>query len=151
MNFSTVIFLINKHVRCVLATYEQDPDTKRTPFKTFDPHVAIGDYVIVPTTTRHGMTVVKIVDTDVDVDFDNSAPMAWIIGRVDRGEYEKNLSQEGDAVTKIRQADSARKRDELRDVLLSHNGGIKSLPIYDIGNGDVTGDPTATLRPRGGF
>lgn len=153
MNYTTVIFLINKHVRCVVATYEEEVTTKikRTPFKTFDKDIQIGDFVVVPTNTRHGMTVCKIVECDVDVDFDATEPMAWIVRKIDRSEYDRVLAEEADAVQKIRSAEAQKKRGELRDALLAYGADtIKALPIVDM-NGNSTQPPAPKRDYRGGF
>ena len=73
MNYSLSIFLIRQDVRCVAGIYEAkvdgQPEPKRGLFKTLDPSIQVGDFVPVPTTTRHRMTVNQIVAVDLDVDF----------------------------------------------------------------------------------
>ena len=140
MNYSTAVFLINKHVRAVVATYEAGENAPRTTFKTLDPSIMAGDLVIVPTDTRHKMTVVKIVETDVDVDFDGTATMHWVIGKVDDEPYKKVLAQETSAIATIKSAELRQKRDNLRNALFKdHQETLKALPIAAI-NGDT---PTA--------
>jgi hypothetical protein len=126
VNYSTAVFLFKQNVRAVLAIYESDADKlspPRTMFKTFDKTLSIGEFVIVPTSTRHGMTVVKIVDVDVEVDFDSSAVVNWIIGRVDRTDYDKTVAMEAHAIKQIRDAEAKKKRDALRDSLLANSVG----------------------------
>ena len=136
MNYSTAVFLINKYVRAVLATYESEDSAKRTMFKTLDPTIAVGDFVIVPTDTRHKMTVCKIVETDVDVDFDSHALIGWVVGKVDQGGYNTVLAQERDAIDAIKSAELRKKRQDLRDNMLADSlAYIKALPISAI-NGD---------------
>lgn len=75
MNYSTAVFLLNPQVRCIACTYEVDKDEKlaaRVSFKSLDKEVTAGDLVLVPTGTRHGYTVVKVVETDIDSDFDSN-------------------------------------------------------------------------------
>jgi hypothetical protein len=137
MNYSTAVFLINKHVRAVKATYEAGDSAGREIFKTLDTAVKVGDLVVVPTNTRHKMTVVKVVETDVDVDFDSAAPMLWIVSRIDTRNHEICLSQEGDAVAAIKSAELRKKREDLRDSLLKdHMSEIKALPIASM-NGEA--------------
>ncbi len=88
MNYTTAVFLINNAVRAVVCTYEAEDKSPRTMFKTFDKTIRVGDLVIVPTNTRHRMTVCKVVETDVDVDFDNSACVHWIVSKVDITQYQ---------------------------------------------------------------
>ena len=136
MNYSTAVFLINKYVRAILATYEAEDTAKRTMFKTLDPTIAVGDFVIVPTDTRHKMTVVKVVETDVDVDFDSHTQVGWVVGKVDQSGYNTVLAQERDAINAIKSAELRKKRQDLRDNMLADSlADIKALPISAI-NGD---------------
>lgn len=136
MNYSTAVFLINKHVRAVKATYEANDGAQQTTFKTLDPAIAVGDFVIVPTDTRHKMTVCKVVETDCDIDMDSPAKVEWIIGRVDRDGYETTLKNEAQAVQQIKAAELRKKREDLANNLLAnHLDTIKALPIAAM-NGD---------------
>lgn len=137
MNYTTAVFLINKNVRAVLCNYEPDAPDKKVMFKTLDPTIREGDLVIVPTKTRHGMTVSKVVETDVDVDFDNAAPVAWIVAKIDQSGYEATIAQEGDAIAVIKSAEKTKKRNELAAALLvDSKDALKALPIT-VMNGDV--------------
>lgn len=137
MNYTTAVFLINKHVRAVLGTYEAEDNAKRTVFKTLDETVQVGDFVVVPTDTRHKMTVCKIVETDVDLDFDSTVPVCWIIGKVDRVAHESVLAQEQVAIQAIKSAELRKKRDDLRQAMFAdHLDTLKALPIAAL-NGDT--------------
>lgn len=139
MNYTTAIFLINKNVRAVMCNYEPDAEHKTTMFKTLNVGIRVGDLVIVPTKTRHGMTVSKVVETDVDVDFDNAAPVAWIVGKIDQTDYEATLAQEGDAIVVIKSAEKTKKRNELAAALFADSkDALKALPIT-VMNGDSQG------------
>ena len=136
MNYSTAVFLINKNVRGVLATYESDSGAQKTLFKTLDDTISVDDYIIVPTDTRHKMTVCKVAETDVDVDFDSVVKVEWIIGRIDRSSYEQTLKEEAVAIQQIKSAELRKKRDDLREALFAdHVEALKALPISAI-NGD---------------
>jgi len=135
MNYSKAIFLVSDDVRAVEATYERDQVEKpapRTVFKTLNPKIKAGDYVVVPTSTRHLMTVCQVVAVDVEIEFENGPDLDWIIGTVDRADFETIKRQEADAITKIKSAEKRRKREELRQALLDDVGEeeIKALPIY---------------------
>ena len=82
MNYSMAIFLISNQARAISVTYEADEKAAKTIFKTLDPSIAVGDYVVVQTDTRHQMTVCKVVETDIEPDFNSIALMKWIIGKV---------------------------------------------------------------------
>lgn len=134
MNYTTAVFLINKHARAILATYEEQDAAKRTLFKTLDDTIKVDDFIIVPTDTRHRMTVCKVVEVDADVDFESQAKVDWVIGVVDRAEYDKVLAQEGAAIQAIKAAELRKKREDLRDSMLkNHMDSIKALPIYSNG------------------
>jgi len=131
MNYSTAVFLINKHARAIVATYEADDKATRTTFKTLDPSIKEGDYVIVETDTRHKMTVCKVVETDVDFDFDTPAKMSWVIGKVDRAVFDLTLQQEQSAIAAIKSAELRKKREDLKKSMFAdHMESIKALPIY---------------------
>lgn len=140
MNYSTAVFLINKNVRAIAAIYEAEAFAKsmpRTIFKTLDASLIPGDHVIVPTGTRHGMTICKVMEVDVDVDFDSTTPMAWVIGKVDDAPYKLILSQEATAIDKIKSAELRQKRADLRTALFADNlAEIAALPIAAM-NGDA--------------
>lgn len=136
MNYSTAIFLINKDVRAILVNYEPNLPEKLCMFKTLDKTIKKDDFVVVPTHTRHGMTVSKVMEVDVDVDFDNQTLVDWIVTKVDRSQYEVTLSQEGDALAVIKSAEKTKKRNELAAALLADSkDALKALPISTI-NGD---------------
>lgn len=136
MNHTTAVFLINDKVRAVYGTY--DPDRKgsdKTLFKTFDPSIKVGDFCIVPTNTRHNMTVVEITDVDVEFDIETPAQMAWIIGKIDLEEYTSILAQEQVAITTIQSAEKNRKRKALREAIFADaETQLNKLPIAAIGH-----------------
>jgi len=139
MNQSTVIFLINKRARAIMATYEAETNAKRSLFKTLDESIAVDDLVIVQTDTRHKMTVCKVVEVDVDFDLDDATlQVNWIIGKVDKTAYEQLLAQEATAIRTVKSAELRQKREKLRDAMFAdHLDAIKALPIADM-NGNHT-------------
>jgi len=136
MNYSTAVFLINKNVRAIAATYEAEENAPRTIFKTFDDDLKAGDFIVVPTNTRHKMTVCKVVEVDVDPDFDSQTQMAWVVGVVEKADYEDVLAKEAEAIRVVKAAELKKKRDDLRETMFAnHIDTIKALPIY--ANGDT--------------
>jgi hypothetical protein len=151
MNHSLAVFLISKDVRAVKVVYKPGKDAARYTFKTFDPTIQVDDYVVVPTGDKnidHMMKVCKVVETDIEPDFDSSADFKWIVAKVDRTAYEKTLEDEGDAIAKIRSAEKRRRRKELAKDLLDDEGAaeLKALPISTI-NGDLP-EPGADPAPK---
>jgi hypothetical protein len=123
VNYSTAIFLINPKVRAIQAVYEPDTEQRKSPratFKTFDPAVSVGDYILVPTETRHKMTVNKVVEVDVEPDLESAATIHWIIGTVDRAAYEEVLGQEARAIELMKAAEKTHAREELRKKMMAH-------------------------------
>jgi hypothetical protein len=138
MNYSTAIFLVNPAARAVMCTYDLEAEGKsisRTMFKTVDPSIAVDDLVIVPTDTRHGMTVCKVVETDVDVDFESSGQVKWIVGRIDKGPYEQALAAEQAGIAKIKSAEMRAQREALAKKLFAdmQDEEVKALPMSTIG------------------
>ena len=122
-NQSTAVFLINDKTRAILATYEEADSSPRTMFKTFDQNIDVDDLIIVPTTTRHKMTVCKVVEVDVDVDFNSSTTVEWVIGTVNTDEYQEVVRREKDALKTIRSAEVRREREKLKEALLADLNG----------------------------
>ena len=143
MNYSTAVFLINDRARAVLATYEAGDNAARTLFKTFDQTMKVGDFVTVPTNTRHKMTVVKVVEVDVDFDPDTTAEVQWIVGKVDTTIFEQTLAQEEAAISAIKSAELRAKRKRLREALLADQAEtLRALPIASMGAGPAIEGPT---------
>lgn len=143
MNYSKAIFLINKKVRAIKVSYEKPSGTnpnydskgnsiKLTMHKTMDPDVKVGDFVVVPTKTRHNMTICRVEEVDVDPCFEDSVEIEWIIAVVDKDVYEAHVEQEAVAINKIKSAELKKKRQELAEALIADAGDeIKELPIFD--------------------
>ena len=137
MNYSRAIFLISDDVRAVECTYEAEDDAPRTMFKTLDQGISVDDFVVVPTGTRHKMTVCKVVAVDVEPDLESGSDIDWVVGVVNRADFESIKSQEGEAIARIKAAERRRKKKELRETMLADaEEDIKALPIYTARDGD---------------
>lgn len=117
MHHSKSVMLFNDKIRAIVVQY--DPQDTRlqvnlTQFKTLDQSIKKDDLVIVPTQTRHGMTVVKVLEADVDVDFEDGNPISWIVGKVDVVAYEAVLAEEKKAIDIIRASELRKKRETMR-------------------------------------
>lgn len=131
MNYSTAVFLINDSVRAIACTYEAGDTAPRTIFKTFDQSIKVDDFVMVPTDTRHKMTVCKVVAVDVEPDLESGIQMNWIVGIVDRAGFENILEQEQVAIDAMKAAEKNRRREELRKSMLA-NIETKTLSISHV-------------------
>jgi hypothetical protein len=116
MNYSTAIFFLDPNVRAIRVTYEEN-ESKTTLFKTLDDSIKKDDYVTVPTGTRHGMTVCKVKEADIEVDPDYSGQVDWIVGKVDKDRYDSILKQEDVAIQKLKSAEIRKKRSAIQETL----------------------------------
>lgn len=146
MNLTAAIMLVNSSVRPLRVEYDPDYAYKNNPnklFKTLDPSIAVGDYVIVPTSTRHGMTVCKVSEVDFSVNFDSPVDYAWVYGKVDKDAVDALLSQEAQVISRIAKAEENRKRKELAESM-----GLANVDLTDL---DIVRSATlpAPSSPRG--
>lgn len=148
MNYSTAVFLINDAVRAVKGIYEDGKPADI--FKTLDPSISKNDLVVVPTDTRHKMTVIKIVETDVDVDFDSTIPMKWVICRVDTKENADILRMEEKAIAVIKSGEIRKKKEAIRDTVFREQmEQLKTLELSTIGGGESAQPPDPVPGPTG--
>lgn len=147
MNYSTAVFLINpeavRAMRCAYEVGSKEKPAQGYIFKTFDKTLKVDDYVVVPTDTRHGMTVVKIAEVDVDFDIDTEVSMKWIIGPVDTSAYAHTLEMEEIAIAKIKSAEMRKKREDLAEKLFADKR--EDLATLEIANfSRSSGEASAT-------
>ena len=141
MNYSIAIFLINKDVRAIKCTYEDGKD--QTLFKTMDPNIKVDDLVVVETNTRHGMTVCKVIEVDIDLDFDMTKQVDWIVEAVNHEQHRDLVQQEQIAISKMQAAERRKRRAAMADALLAdHDAEIRTLAIANM-NGDTPAEPPA--------
>lgn len=137
MNYSTAILLVRKDIRTVAVSYDVTAEGKGvapfTTYKTPDPSVKVGDLVIVPTDTRHCMTVGRVEAVDMEVDFDSPAQLKWLVGpAIDTTAYDALLAAESEAIVAIRSAETRRKREELAEKLMADNPDLQRLGSLDV-------------------
>lgn len=111
MNYTLASFLLDDNVRAVLVNYDPaDVGKKHRYCKTTDRSIKPDDLVIVPTTTRHGFTVCKVMEVDVEPPLDSDDPISWIVGTVDLDAYERTKKQDDADIAKVK----ARRLDNMR-------------------------------------
>jgi hypothetical protein len=158
MNFSKAICLFNKKIRVIATIYDlespvgsQAKTPARTLYKTLDPNVRKDDLVIIPTDTRYKMSVVKVVETDVEIeDYDSPGELRWIIDRVDRAAYDRSVAMEVQGIELMRSAEKRRKREELQAAILKDNPDFQKLAIVSADNLAIGAPPLAEppmMRP----
>jgi len=139
-NLSTAIFLVNQNVRAIKAIYEKQevaphPEVPRTIFKTFDPDIAVGDLLVVPTNTRHNMTVVKVVEVDVEVDLESPTLIDWVVSKISLKDYQNILSGEKEMLDLVKSAEKRRKQEALKAAIFSdQQDKISALSIAHTGD-----------------
>jgi len=139
INYSTVIlFAQPDKVRAVKTVYypEKDEDgniittphrneagnieyNHRKIHKTLDQDLAVDDYVIVPTQSRHKMTVARVVEVDVD-DYSTTEEVGWIIGRFDPAPYKSVLRDEAKLIATMKKAEKRHAREEMKTKMFAY-------------------------------
>lgn len=128
MNYSKAVLLVNDNIRVVACSYE--PDVKdasgritqrqgRYHFKTVDTSLKVGDLVVVPTDSRHGMTVIKVEEVDVEVEIDDDIELKWIISKVDDSAYQTVLKEEAAAIALLKKAEKKDQKKKLKEKMLA--------------------------------
>lgn len=141
MNYTTAVMLINPNIRAIKATYEVNGVP--TIFKTLDQDITVDDLVVVVTDTRHKMTVVKVTEVDVDVDFDSATVVTWVVDKIDPAKHQFLIEKENDAIKTIRAAELRDKRKQMADKLLSlKDGELQNLVIANMGEQAAIADNT---------
>jgi len=133
-NYSTAVFFIDERVRAIKAIYEKDTERTQAPreiFKTLDQNLKKGDYIIVPTDSRHNMSVLEVVEVDVRLDLLSTANVKWVIGKINLDDYKKITAWEDGAIAKMQNAEAAKKRKELAATMGEYFEGIEPLKLED--------------------
>lgn len=128
MHDSRKVFLLEGELRCITAAYEAGDDARTTEFKTFDAAIAVDDYIIVPTDTRHEMTVCKVHKVDVEPDLDSGGEMLWVIGKISLAGHEATVASEERFIAAARSAERSRRMKQLKeDILADVDTNIKVI------------------------
>ncbi len=115
MNLKTAIFIVNPSTRCIKVSYQ---DGNFQFAKTINPHIKVDDLVVIPTSTRHGFTVVKVVEVDVLFNLAGTGDMAWVHQIVDKDGYENLVEQEKKILETVQKADMRRERAQMAETLI---------------------------------
>lgn len=139
MDSSKIVFLINDQVKLIKVSYEPSASAKPYAeesaqngylFKTMIQDLAVGDFVVVETGTRYGMTVCKVEAIDLDVDFDDGKPLKWAVQRVDAEGFKATIAAEQEAINAAKRAELKRKRNELRQgIFAEHAEMLEGLTL----------------------
>lgn len=124
--------LFDESVRPVRVEY--DPDNKynnqgamKRLFKTIDAGLKKDDLVVVPTTTRHGFTIAKVIEIDFIVDFSSSEEWDWVGQRFDKATYDNVVLTENGIRQKVAKAEENKMRSEMLATL-----GMQKTDVGDL-------------------
>ena len=152
MNYSTAVMLINPNIKAVRVTYEPDVQgqslKQRYTFKTLDHSLRKGDYVTIPTDTRHEITVAQVDETDVEVDFDSDIQLKWVIGKVDVEAAKTIKAEELKWIEQLKASEKRKKQEEIKKNLLDMYKDVEmnSLAITNMSNLS-SGTPVIEVLP----
>jgi len=123
VNYSTAVMLFNSDIRAIKVSY--DPNDKLSSgavksytFKTLDPDIQVGDYVAIPTDSRHNITVGRVEEVDAEIDFDSSLEIKWIVSRVPYTEYQSILADEQTWIAQMKKAQNLKKKEDIKNSML---------------------------------
>ena len=137
-NYSTAVMLFNPNIRAIKVSYETKEENKNRAFytyKTLDETIQVGDYVVVPTDTRHGMTVCKVEEVDIEIDFEDNTQIKWLVDRVASESYEKILEDEKVWIDQMKAAQKRKQREELKKSMMEmyQDEGLEKASIVNMG------------------
>lgn len=128
MHKSLDVFILSDDVRGIMASYE--PDGTPALFKTFDEDIAVDDYIVVETNTRHNMTVVQVTAVDVEPDYNDDTPVKWVINKVYLHGMDNILEAEREANKFIAECTKRSERKRLQQGLVEMDESVKALSLF---------------------
>tara|TARA_Y100001956_G_scaffold79859_1_gene93987 strand:- start:2312 stop:2743 length:432 start_codon:yes stop_codon:yes gene_type:complete len=138
MHKSLDVFILSDEVTGIMACYE--PDEPPVLFKTFDKKIAVDDYIVVETNTRHNMTVVQVTAVGVEPDYSSDTPVKWVIDKVDNSELKDILDAEEEGNKVIAECTKRSERTRLQQSLVEMDDSVKALRLFSRkAKGDVWG------------
>lgn len=145
MNPSLSSFLVEAACRAIRVEYDPDWKNNNTTicrlYKTLDPNVKVDDLVVVPTGTRHGFTVVKVVEVDFTINYTGNDEYRWIVGPVDKAAYDALLEADKAVMGKVGKIQENKMKRELMEAM--------GLTTVDTASLSYSGVPVAaTTAPQ---
>lgn len=129
MNYSKAIFVTHDNCRALRGTWEADGKTEW--FKTFDPNIKVGDICVVPSSTRHKFSTIKITEADASIDLDTNEEVRWIVARIDTASYEAIVEKERQVIDIVRDAETSQRRKALQSaVFANQQEKLAKLPDF---------------------
>lgn len=134
MNYSTAVLLVNDTIKVVKGQYEEGG--KAGVFKTLDATLKVDDYAVVESGTRWGITTVKIIEIDtVDIDFDSTEQLKWVVQKIAMGQHQEVRKMEAAAIEIIKKGEIRKRREDIKKNTLDAYcaGEIDNLGIAQLG------------------
>lgn len=153
-NYSTAVMLFNPKIRAINIFYnpiEKDPSQSSFTFKSLDPTIETDDLVVIPTDTRHGFTVVKVAEVDVEVDIESDTQLKWIASKLDTRANDAVLLEEGKWIAQMKKGEARKRREEIKknmeDLYTDEEGALDTLPIASMDSDVLLLESTSTVAP----
>jgi hypothetical protein len=127
---SKLIFLLDEvDVRVVAVSYEQnDPKSLNVQFKTMETALQVGDYVVVPTSTRWAMTVCRVEEIDVEPDL-NMTEIHWLRAVVNQSDYNDIIVGETQLIAAANSAEKRALKAKLRAEMTIDQEAMSGLTL----------------------
>lgn len=153
MNYSSAVMLINENIRAVSVSFKQDSNgdpVQCYTYKTLDKTIKKGDFVVVPTKDKnYYMTVCRVEDVDVDIDFESNIELKWIHDKVDLVAINAIMAEEQKWITQLKLAEKRKKREDIKknmlDMYADEDFKVDALPIANMAG---TEDATAAIESK---
>jgi hypothetical protein len=128
---SKLIFLLDEvDVRVVAVSYEQHDRAETVQFKTMDTTLQVGDYVVVPTSTRWLMTVCRVEEVNVEPDLDMTE-IHWLRAVVDQSDYSDILVGEAQLIAAANSAEKRALKAKLRAEMTIDQEAMSGLTLLN--------------------
>lgn len=131
MHPSKIVFVINDDVKAIRAVYDPGaPNSSCTVFKTLAEDVKVGDIMVVESGAKHGLSICKVEEIDVEPDLESGEAILWAYSVVDTNRIKHMKDAEADAIKTVSAAERARKKAELRATMLAGSDDkVKALEL----------------------
>lgn len=137
MNYSTAVMLINPTIRAILGKYEENGNAEL--FKTIDQELKVDDLAVVESGRRWGLTTVKVTAVDVDVDFDSSKNVGWVVQKINIPQHDNLKRMEASAIDVLKKGELRKRREDIKKNTLDamSAGEIDKLDIVKLGGAAI--------------
>ncbi len=140
LNKSLAPFLVDENVIGVIAAYEDHHKKEEGKFyKSVGLDIKVGDLIIVPAKTRLGFTTNKVLEVNVQPDFEKTTTVQWVAGVCTSQHYDSLVASEDAMLVKVREAEQNQAKEELK-VSLASVMGVEGMKMLEINPAPVESD-----------